>query len=197
MAKSDAYWDELGVAWRAIEPASEAVAPRLKARLRWQAVCSVAIMIVGTQLGVVGAVLGTVTIYLGWSGAALHFVTRGIGIIVMSCLLFWATWALRTGSDAAKSSLADMLHIAAVHTEKSIRVIKIAYCLCATAAVFGLVGFVIRVRTGNPPVISPFVWLMLLALVSVVLFQYQRRLEDSLMRLRHLRATLIEDEISV
>jgi uncharacterized membrane protein len=111
----------------------------------------------------------------------------------MSCLLFWAAWALRTGSDAARSSLADMLHIAAVHTEKSIRAIKIAYCLCAATAVFGLGGFVIRVREGHPPAISPLLWLMVLALIVVALFQYQRRLEDSLMRLRHLRATLIDD----
>jgi hypothetical protein len=65
MAKNDAYWDALGVAWRAIEPASAAIVPRLKARLRWQTMCSVGIMIVGTQLGAVGAILGAVTIYLG------------------------------------------------------------------------------------------------------------------------------------
>src|SRR5690242_15535111 len=121
MMKADSYWDELGAAWRAIEPASRSAVPRLKARLRWQAMCAVVIMVVGMQLGAVGVALGTVTIYLGWSGGVWHFATRGLGIVVGACLLFWAAWTLRADSDAEKDSLAGMLAAAAVHAEKSIK----------------------------------------------------------------------------
>src|SRR4029078_2476037 len=35
-APRDAYWDELGIAWCAIKPEVNVIAPRLKARLRRQ-----------------------------------------------------------------------------------------------------------------------------------------------------------------
>ena len=55
----DAYWDELGIAWCAIEPEVNAMTPRLEARLRRQSLLITAVLILGLPLIVAGMLVGT------------------------------------------------------------------------------------------------------------------------------------------
>jgi len=76
----DAYWDELGVAWTAIRPDAQIVAPRVKQRLRRQTVFTSVAIFAGLPLSLAGAALGVWTIWRGISTDAWFFVTRGIAI---------------------------------------------------------------------------------------------------------------------
>ncbi|HEX4634653.1 MAG TPA: hypothetical protein VH189_00630, partial [Rhizomicrobium sp.] len=80
----DAYWDELGMAWTAIRPDVQTIAPLLKQRLRRQAAFTTAILFAGLPLALAGGALGAWTIWLGASAGAWFFVTRGIAILTIS-----------------------------------------------------------------------------------------------------------------
>ena len=74
----DAYWDELGIAWCAIEPEVNAMTPRLEARLRRQSLLITAVLILGLPLVVAGMLVGMLTIWSGFATGAWNFVTRGV-----------------------------------------------------------------------------------------------------------------------
>ena len=59
MEPKDAYWDELGIAWTAIEPDLRASMPRMKRQMRWHALAMVATTFGGAAVSIAGGVLGT------------------------------------------------------------------------------------------------------------------------------------------
>jgi len=195
MTKSpDAYWDELGVAWCAIDPDVTVVASRLETRLRRQSRWIRAGLLIGLPVGLAGVLLGVATIGMGLSSGAWNFVTRGIAIVAMSAILAVALWPLRSVSAAGDSStLSHMIDLAIGRAQRALSLIRAGLYSCVIAAVFGLVGTAIRMHFGRPPRMSPIVDLAILALVALVLFLCRRQLRVELENYRALRQALDVD----
>jgi hypothetical protein len=187
---TDAYWDELGVAWRAVNPDMNVISSRIRLRLRSQAACAYALVIFGVPLSIAALALGAFTIWKGFSAGAWNFVVRGIAVIVIGLLLGFAGWSQRIGARAETSTLAQMIDLAIVRAQKLRQAVVVGICICAVAAAFGLLGYAIRSHIGRAPAMSPFEPLTLLALLSTALLLYVRRASDDLKKLRYLQRAL-------
>ena len=184
---AEKYWDELGVAWRAIEVKADVVGPRLQARLRRQSLLIQSALAAGIPLGALGIVLGVMTIRVGWVTGAWYFIARGtaIGIIAALALTTSVTLvAVRANSDAR--ALAEMLDLAIRRARASLLVIRVSLLSCAIAAALGVVGAVFRTRAGRPPALSPIVDVAVLLLIAVSLLVYRQRTTASLSKLLYL-----------
>ncbi|MGH8218863.1 MAG: hypothetical protein ACREUT_09915 [Steroidobacteraceae bacterium] len=192
---NDAYWDELGIAWRATNPDLNAITPKLKARLRWQGVGMLGIAVVGIPLSLAGLILGIYTLWVGVSHHTWNFVTRGIAVIAISFVLALASWSLRAGMRGAPGSLMEMIDLAIVRAERLRHAVRMGYWACAIAAVFGLVGYAIRARFYHPAAMSPIWPLIFLGVSCVGLFLYHRHVGKDLARFRYLRRALRGDAL--
>jgi ABC-type multidrug transport system fused ATPase/permease subunit len=167
---SDPYWDELGVAWSAIDPNIRVTASQLEVRLRRQSQWMAAAIVVGMVLGALGLVLGLATIAMGVNSGAWNFVTRGAGIIAISAILMFAVWSLQPiRSVDATCALLQMIDLAIERARKTLSLIRAGLYSCVIAAVFGLAGTAIRAHFGRPPKLSPIVDLLILGVVALVL----------------------------
>jgi hypothetical protein len=189
--RDDAYWDELGVAWRALNPDTDVLAPRLKARLRRQSLLIRAGVVTGLPLSAAGVILGALTIWSGWTTATWNFVTRGIAIGAMSVLLAIAVSVLLPvrASDAARA-VSDMLDLAIARAQRTLVTIRLGFYACIVAAVFGLVGAAIRTHLMRPPRLLPVVDVTVLAMITLGLFLWARHTRTSLAKLRALKHAL-------
>lgn len=187
----DAYWDELGIAWRAIEPELAILAPRIKARLRRQSWSITAVLIIGLPLSAAGFVLGAFTIWSGLATGTWNFVTRGVAIGLMSSMAAIALSMLLPvrASDAA-GKLSEMLDLAIARAQRVLATIRLGYYACAIAAVFGLMGAATRTYLTRPPQLSPAVDLAVLAIFALGLFLWGRRVRVNLEKLRYLKRVL-------
>jgi hypothetical protein len=187
---NDVYWDELGIAWRAISPDPNVIAPQLELRLCWQAACMRIAVLLGLSLGLLGIALGIWTIWIGWRGDAWNFVTRGIAIVAISTMMAFAARSLGGGVRNEIKSLSEMIDLAILRAERSIIAIRLGYYGCAVAAVFGLIGYGIRSYLSRPPAMSPIEPLIALALLSLILFLYRRKVADNVGRYQYLKRFL-------
>lgn len=187
----DAYWDELGIAWRAIEPELAILAPRIKARLRRQSLSITAALVIGLPLSAAGFVLGLFTIWSGLATGTWNFVTRGVAIGLMSSMAAIALSMLLPvrASDAA-GKLSEMLDLAIARAQRVLATIRLGYYACAIAAVFGLMGAATRTYLTRPPQLSPAVDLAVLAIFALGLFLCGRRVGVNLEKLRYLKRVL-------
>jgi hypothetical protein len=191
---SDAYWDELGVAWCAIDPDISVITLRLGARLRRQSRWITAGLVTGLTLGAVGAMLGAATIWSGWYSGAWNFVTRGVAIVVISAILtFTVLSLLSVRSWATTSALSEMIDFAISRAQRTLSLIRAGIYACVIAAVFGLVGTTIRTHLAAPPRMSPIVDLVVLALIALVLFLFGRQIQAELGKYRTLKHALAVD----
>lgn len=195
MSSNDVYWDELGVAWRAINPQPSVIAPKLESRLRRQAAAVLGIIMVGVPLSIGGLVLGIYTVWIGWSHGIWNFISRGVAVIAISSLLAIAAFSRRGSGRVDLSSLGDMLDLGIVQAERFRRVVQAGYWACGVAGVLGLLGYGIRVHFYRPPAMSPIEPLALLALLAIALFLFGRRVRDDLVRLRYLKGILMRPEV--
>lgn len=193
-SSTDAYWDQLGVAWRAFNPDSNAIAQRLRLRLRSQAMCANVLAFLGIPLSVATLALGVFTIWIGFSSGAWNFVTRGVALVAIAALLACASWSQRIGVRADTSTLAQMLDLVLLRTRKLRKATVMGIAMCAVAAVFGVAGYAIRIRIGHAPAMSPLEPLALLGLSSVALILYARRGADEIRRLSYLKRALVPEE---
>jgi hypothetical protein len=190
---SDTKWDELGVAWRAMDPNISVIKPRLEARLRRQTKWITAGLVIGLPLGAAGVLLGVVTICLGFLGP-WNFVTRGIAIVAMSAILMFALWSLQpVRSAAATSALSEMIDLAINRAQRTISLIRAGLYSCLIAAVFGLVGTAIRTHLGNPPKMSPVIDLVIVALIAFALWLYGQKIRAELAKYSALKRALAVD----
>ena len=188
---SDAYWDELGVVWCAIDPDVRVIAPRLGARLRRQSRWITAGLVLGLPLGAAGVLLGVATTWSGWHSGAWNFVTRGIAIIAMSAILTFAVSSLLpVRSEGATGGLSEMINLAIGRAQRTLVLIRAGFYACVIAAVFGLVGTAIRTHLAAPPRMSPIVDLAVLALVALALWLCGRQIKLELWKYRTLRDAL-------
>jgi hypothetical protein len=190
----DAYWDELGVAWRALNPDTGVIAPRLRARLRRQSLLILVGVVAGLPLSVAGVLLGAFTIWRGWSTGTVNFITRGIAIGAMSVLLAMAVSVLLPvrASEAARA-VSNMIDLAIARAQRTLITIRLGMYACVVAAVLGLAGTAIRTSLAGPPRLSPVVDVAVLAIVALSLFIGAGRVRISLAKLRALKHALGTD----
>jgi hypothetical protein len=191
---SDAYWDELGVTWCAIELDAGVIAPRLEARLRRQSQWMAVALVIGLLFGAAGVLLGLGTIGIGVSSHAWNFVTRGVAIIAISAVVMFAVWRSQAGRslDAAQP-LSQMIDLATDHAQKTLSLIGAGLYCCVIAAVFGLVGTAIRTHLGRPPKMSPIGDLVVLGLIALVFLLLRRQVRVDLGKYRALKQALAVD----
>jgi hypothetical protein len=189
----DAYWDELGVTWCAIDPNVGVITSRLEARLRRQSRWMTAVVVIGLPLGAAGVLLGVGTIGIGLLGA-WNFVTRGTAIVAMSTILTFAVYSLiPVISQGTTRPLSEMIDLAIDGAQRTLSLIGAGLYSCVIAAVFGLIGTAIRTHYGRPPKMSPLVDLVIVALIALVLFLYRRQIRVELGKYRTLKQALAVD----
>lgn len=188
---TDAYWDELGVAWSVINPDINVIMPRLKCRLRLQSFLIGAGVVLGIVLAAGGFIIGAATIWRGWTTDTWNFVTRGIAVLAISVLLSIAVSLLlpvRASRDV--KALAEMIDLAIARAERTLKTIRLGFYACAVAAVLGLAGTAIRTYLSRPPSLSPIIDVAVLALVALGLFLYARHTRVDLAKCRYLKKAL-------
>jgi len=190
----DAYWDELGIAWCAIKPEVNVIAPRLKARLRRQSLLITAGLVIGLPFSAAGLLLGALTIWTGLTTGTWNFVTRGLAIGVISAIVAIAVSLLLPvrASEAARS-LSEMIELAIARAQRTLAMIRLGFYACAVAVVFGLIGTAIRAYLASPPRMSPVVDLAVLGVFALGLFLCSRRVRVNLEKLRYLKRALAVD----
>jgi hypothetical protein len=190
----DAYWDELGIAWCAIHPETDTVMPRLKSRLRRQSFLIAVCLIIGLLLGIASAVLGAFTLWIGWTGGAWNFVTRGFALLAVSVILAIASFSLLPVSASGQArALPDMIDLTIARAERMLVAIRLGFLACAVVAVLGLVGTEMRTYSGRPPALSPILDLAVLAIMALGLFLYNRHVTVMLAKFQYLKDVLAKD----
>ena len=190
-APQDDYWDDLGVAWRAINPDVPIIAARIEARVRRQSALILATLVIGLPLSAIGFALGVFTIWRGMTTGAWNFATRGTAIVTISILMAIAVLSLfgvRGGRRAA--SVSEMLDLSIARAQRTLIGIRLGMAACLAAAVMGLVGSAIRSRVSGPPLMSPIIDLALLALCAFALFAWGRNARIHLGRLRAVKGVI-------
>jgi MFS family permease len=191
-ATADAYWDELGVAWSAINPDINVIMPHLKSRLRRQSFLIRAGVAVGILLAAGGFIIGALTIWKGWATDSWNLVTRGIAVLVISALVSIAmSLLLPVRASADVKALAEMINLAIARAERTLKTIRLGFYACAVAAVLGLAGTAIRTYQSRPPSVSPAMDLAVLAIFALGLLLYARHTRVDLAKYRCLKRALL------
>lgn len=188
----DPYWDELGIAWTAIEPDLRASMPRMKRQMRWHALVMAAVVFGGVPVGIAGSVLGIWTISVGVSAGIWNFATRGTAILVISLLIAGLGLSSRSALRNDTETLSAMIELALLRAEKWYLAIRLGYASCVVAAALGMIGYGIRVRSGKPPVMSPIEPMVVLAVLGLVLVLLHRSVRDRIAKYRYLKRLLQE-----
>lgn len=188
----DAYWDELGIAWTAIEPDLRAGMPRMKRQMRWHTVLMASVIFGGVPIGIAGGVLGIWTIWVGLSAGIWNFATRGSAILVISLLVAGLGWSSRSALRDHTETLSAMIDLALLRAEKWYQAIRLGYASCGVAAGLGMIGYGIRVHSGKPPVMSPVEPMVVLAVLGLVLMLLHRGIRGRIAKYRYLKRLLQE-----
>ncbi len=191
----DPFWEELGVAWTAINPEIAVIMPRLQSRIRRQSIFITASLILGFPLGLAAFALGVYSTWIGWTTGAWNFVTRGVALVAIAAILWLAMSSLlhvRAGGGAR--ALSDLLDFAIARCKKTLFAIRLGFYACGVAALFGLVGTAIRTHLFRPPALSPLIDLAVLAIFALGLFLYGRRIQDDLAKYRYLKHALASEK---
>jgi hypothetical protein len=191
---SDAYWDELGIAWRAIKPEVNVLMPRLQARLHRQSIFITLGLIAGLPLSGAGFILGLFTIWNGWTSGTWNFVIRGLAIGVVSIILGVATALLGpVRANKAAGAFSEMIDLSIARSQRILLTLRLAFYACVVAAVLGIVGSVVRPQLTRPPQLSPIVDIVVLALCAWGLDLYGRQIKLGIEKMRYLKRTLVLD----
>jgi hypothetical protein len=186
------YWDELGIAWTAIEPDLRANMPRMKRKLRWHALLTAVVVFGGIPVGIAGGVLGIWTLWVGLSAGIWNFATRGTAILVISLLVAGLGWSSRSALRDDTQTLSAMIELALLRAEKWYLAIRIGYVSCVVAAAFGMIGYGIRAHSGRPPAMSPVEPMVVLAVLAFVLVLLHRDVRGRITKFRYLKRLLQE-----
>ena len=167
--RTDAYWNELGIAWRAHEPEAALVASRLGPAVKRQAIMVKAAALLGLPAGVLGLGLAAWTIWAGVSGHAWNFLTRGATLGVVAVIALVGVGALRAALKGEGRSVREMLDLAILRAQRLVQAASLGCAALAVLAVGGLAGYVIRTRLSGPPRTSPVEALLALAVLALIL----------------------------
>ena len=187
----DAYWDELGLAWTAINP--DIIAPRIRENLRRQSALTALGVFAGLPLSLAGIALGIWTLWHGAFAQAWFFVTRGTAILLMSLIAALAAASFFPLLGDGAQSVAAMIASALAWAQRWHKAVRLGYLGLAVAALFGMSGYFLRVQAGKTPALSPLEPMVLLALLALVLFLLQRKAKADIAKYRYLQRLLLED----
>jgi hypothetical protein len=182
----DAFWDELGVSWRASMPDAGLISSRLEARLRLQSALVSGGTVVGSVVSFFGVALAAWALWIGWSSHVWNFLTRGVTLAAVSVLAIIATLALHARNGMAARSLREMLQASIARTERPIRAADLACYAVVILAVGGTIGYALRIRLGRPPAVPMAEDLLVLVVAGLVLVWYRRSQTHALKKYRHL-----------
>jgi MFS family permease len=168
-----AFWDELGVAWRATVPDEGLLRSRLERRLRLQAYVSGAVVSATAAATLFGLGLGAWTVWIGWSSGAWHFVVRGATLIVAAVPTLLATIVLRNRTAREARSVSESLQLSIKRAERLATSVDLAVAAVAVIGVGGLVGYAVRARHGRPAFVSPIEDLLGLAVLAMALIWFR------------------------
>lgn len=192
----EAFWNNLGVSWRASIRDAGLMSSRLKTRLKLQSALLTAGTITGAAVSLLGFVLAAWTFSIGLMTHAWNFVTRGLTLAAVSLLAVLAALALRERSGVQTRSLREMLQASITRTERLIRAADLGCYAVVVLALGGMVGYALRVRFGHPPAMSPVEDLLVLAIPAFALLWYRRSQANALRKYRHLNQALgLEDQV--
>jgi hypothetical protein len=168
-----AFWDDLGVAWRATVPDEDLLRSRLERRLRLQAFASGAAVKATTAVTLFGLGLGAWAVWIGLSSGAWHFVVRGATLIATAFLTLLATIVLRDRTSREARSVSETLQLSIKRTERLARAVDLVLAAVAVVGVGGLVGYVIRARDSRAAFVSPVEDLLALAVLALALLWFR------------------------
>jgi hypothetical protein len=187
------FWDELGIAWQAMPPGPAIPLDRMTARFRRET------RQIGWAIGLAGlggaglGALGAFTLWQGWRLGALNFGTRGLAVLIVAGILWimvGTLWPVRRGDDAR--SLSDFAELGLARARRSRRAVVLALAGCTVAAVLGTVGWALRTAADHPPALSPFIDLVVLALLAVIVEALRRHFRGEEARFAYLKRALAE-----
>jgi hypothetical protein len=190
----DPYWDDLGIAWCAIETDTSGILGRLQTRLRRQTLLMTGALALGLPVTAAGLVIGVMTLWFGWKSGTWNFLTRGAAIVIISGIALRGLWLLLPVRHSSNGEpLSDMLALAVARGERMLTMIRLALSACVIAAVFGLIGTALRHAFGRPPALSPVIDLAVLAIVALMLSTYLRQGKINLAKFQYLKRTITSD----
>lgn len=182
----DAFWDELGVSWRASISDSGLLSSRLEARLRLQSALLTVGAVAGAAVSLLGLGLAAWTLWIGWSSPTWHFLTRGLTLAAVSLLAGIAALGLRARKGVETRSVKEMLQVSIERTERLIRAADLGCYSLVILAFGGMVGYALRLRLGRPAAVSPVEDLLALAVAGLALLWYRGSQAFALRKYRHL-----------
>jgi hypothetical protein len=183
----DAFWDELGISWRASVHDTDFVSSRLEAKLKLQSALLGAGAIAATLLGVLGFAAAARALWIGWTSHFWNFITRGLVLAAVSVLAIIASLALRTRDGVDTRSLRDMLQLSIARTERLVKAADLTCYSLAILVVGGLVGYALRIKLSRPPAISPVEDILILALAALSVIWFRQSQTRALRRYQHIR----------
>ena len=185
------FWDELGIAWRAVPPASAVPLDRIEAHFRRESVLLRLAIGAAALTGTAFLTLGVFTLWQGWKLAAWNFGARGLALLIIAVimgLIARALWPVRGGDNAR--SLSDFVDVGLTRSMQGLRVCALSFAVCASAAGLGVIGAVLRTMAGHPPVVPVAVDLALVALIAGGVAAERRRFRREQARFAYLRDAL-------
>ncbi|MBA2589781.1 MAG: hypothetical protein H0U98_14285 [Alphaproteobacteria bacterium] len=190
----DAYWDELGIAWRAVHPETEIIIPRLQERLRRQSVLITGSVVAGLLFGFAGALVGAYSVWRGWTIGLGNFVARGIVLVAVSAIPAVAAVRLLPvmSGDHAKA-LPEMINLTIARAERQLVAIRLGLLTCAVWAALEVAGMAFRAYSRRPPAMPLVLELAVLAILAIValgFFFYERHIDKTRKKFRYLKDTL-------
>jgi hypothetical protein len=193
----DVYWDELGIAWCAINPETEVIIPRLQDRLRRQSVLIAGGVVAGLLFGLVGALVGAYSMWRGWTIGLWNFVARGVVLVAVSAIPAVAAIGLLPvmSGDQARA-LPDMINLTIARAEKLLAAIRLGLLTCAVLAALELGGMAIRAYSGRPPAMPLILELAVLAILAILalgFFFYERHIKLTRRMFHYLKEVLAGD----
>lgn len=197
MQEKDAYWDDLGIAWTAMDPPLQTIVPGMKSRLRRQSLLIAAALSVATPLGLAGLALGAWTIWHGALAGIWNFIPRGMSIIAISLILEFAVWSFKAGLRDDTESLTSMIELSLLRTERWLIAIRLGYVIFAITFFFGVAGYEIHIHFVNPHSHAPppVGAAIMTAIFGFVLFLLQKRAKDQVAKYRYLK-NILSDQAS-
>lgn len=194
--EEDAFWDELGVSWRASIRDPGLVSSRLGAKLQLQGRLLTAASLAAVSAAALGLGLAAWALWVGWTNQAWNFIARGAALAAVSLLAIIAIPVLWTRDPLETSSLREMLQVSITRTQRIIRAADLACYSMAILAVGGMIGYALRIRLGRPPAVSPVEDLLVLCLASLALICLRLSQARALRKTRHvLRVFDSSDEL--
>ena len=186
-ADDDAFWNELGVSWRASIPDAGLMAFGLELRLKRQSTRLIAGSMLAGAVGLAGLLLAAWALWMGWSSHAWNFLTRGATLAVVSLLAVMAGQSLRARSAADARSLREKLQLCIAWTQGLVRAADLGCCALMVLALGGTIGYALRIRLDRPPAVPLIEDLLALGIVGLALLWYRHSQAHELRRYRHLR----------